>query len=98
MKMSPGMTMRAENPKNHHFLPTTSTTCPHLAPGRSPRRRDDEVLLAHAVQARLAGPRLMDDHAQDRAAHRDRREHRREHADDEDEGEAADDRRPEVEQ
>ena len=72
----------------------------HARAPRAGRRPDgterDELVVAQAVQRRLARPLLADDPAQDRPGHDDRAEHRDEDADDQDEGEAADDRRAEA--
>src|SRR6188474_1354878 len=74
----------------------TSNTRARLASGRwADGAEGDELVLAQAIERRLARPLLADDPAQDRAGDDDRAEHRDEDADDQDEGEAADDRRAE---
>ena len=69
----------------------TSNTRARLAPddGRV-GAQGHELVVAQAVQGRLARPVLADDPAQDGPGHDDRAEHRDEHADDQDEREAAD--------
>src|SRR6266404_28590 len=92
MKMRPGTVMRSEKAKNQFRLPTMSNTPAGLSSKRSTAAGSgDEFALADAVQRSVAGPFAADDEPQDRPRHDDRREHRHEHADDQDEGEAADD-------
>src|SRR5262245_66264999 len=95
MKSSPGMVMMAEKRKYRRRFPMMSNT-PSLASERLPAgAAGHELLVGHAVQPGLAGPVAGDDRPEDRPGHDDRAEHRDEHADDQDEGEAADHRRPE---
>ena len=63
--------------------------------GRVP---EADLVVRDPEEVTAARPRLAHDPAQHEPAQRDGREHRDEHADDEDEREALDDRRPEVEQ
>ena len=98
MKIRPGIVMASESAKNQRRLPMMSNTPARLSSDAGGRRAGQELRLGHAVQARLARPRLRDHDAEDRAGDRDRGEHRHQHADDQDEAEAADRRRPEQEQ
>src|SRR5690242_12925330 len=97
MKIRPGIVTSSEIRKNQRRLPTMSNTRARLSEP-SPRTRAgarDELLRAHAVEARFAQPALGDEGPQDRSGDDARAEHRDEDAQDQDEGEAADRRRAE---
>src|SRR5947208_14296723 len=96
MKIRPGIVMRSENAKNQFLFPMMSNTRWRLAADDAPARRSGgELRGADPVQPRAASPVAGDDDPQDRARHEHGGEHRDEDADDQDEGEALDDRRPE---
>src|SRR5215203_2731100 len=98
MKITPGIVSSSENAKNQRRLPMMSNTRAGLSPDRAARRAREELVLRDAVEARLAGPRLLHDDAHDRPGDGHRGEHRDEDTDDQDEAEAADRRRAEQEQ
>src|SRR5439155_11613066 len=84
--------------KNQFRFPMMSNTRARLAsepgPTGSPHARD-ELAGADAVEAGATRPATRHDGPQDRAGHDDRAEHGDEDAEDQDEGKAADRRRPE---
>ena len=99
MKKSPGIVIRRREQEEPAALPDEVIARPRASrtPWPSDRTRE-ELALRHAVQRRLPEAILLDDPAEHRPAHGDRGEHRGEHADHQDQGEAADGRRPEPEQ
>src|SRR4029079_2940349 len=95
MKRRSGIVMIAEKRKYQRRLPMMSNTLGLASERRPAGAASDELLLGDAVEPGLAAPGAGDDHPEDAPGHDDRAEHRDEHADDQDEREAADHRRPE---